>query len=100
MYYIIVSLKDYKLPYILLYLVSMDHFAKDMICGSLSGLSMCVSGYILDTLKVRMQINPNIAMISTLKSIIKREGFMNLFNGIYYPLATLPILNAISFSAY
>ena len=78
----------------------MDHFAKDMICGSLAGLSMCASGYIFDTLKVRMQINPNITMITMLKSIIKKEDFKNLFNGIYYPLVTVPILNAILFSAY
>lgn len=78
----------------------MDHFAKDLICGSISGLATCVSGYSFDTIKVRMQINTNATMISTLTSIIKREGFKNLFSGIYYPLATLPILNAISFSAY
>lgn len=78
----------------------METFAKDMICGSLSGLGICVSGFIFDTLKVRMQINYHTTMISTLASIMKNEGFMNLFSGIYYPLATIPILNAIIFSAY
>lgn len=39
-------------------------------------------------------------MIKEFKKIIKNEGFMNLFNGIYYPLITVPIVNAIVFGSY
>ena len=78
----------------------MDHFIKDMICGSLSGIGNCVSGYVFDTVKVRMQMDHNITMFGSFRTIIKNEGFMHLFNGIYYPLITLPVLNAVIFSAY
>lgn len=49
----------------------MDHFVKDMVCGSISGIGNCVSGYIFDTLKVRMQMDHTITMIGSLRSIIK-----------------------------
>jgi len=49
----------------------MDHFIKDMICGSISGVGNCMSGYIFDTLKVRMQMDHTITMFGSLKSIIK-----------------------------
>ena len=78
----------------------MDHFIKDMICGSLSGIGNCVSGYVFDTVKVRMQMDHNITMFGSFRTIIKNEGFMHLFNGIYYPLITIPVLNAIIFSSY
>lgn len=31
---------------------------------------------------------------------MKNEGFLALFNGIYYPLVTIPLMNAVSFSSY
>lgn len=78
----------------------MDHFVRDMWCGTLSGVGNCVSGYIFDTLKVRMQMDHQLTMMGSLRSIIQKEGFLHLFNGMYYPLITIPIVNAIIFSAY
>jgi hypothetical protein len=49
----------------------METIIRDFICGSISGFTNCVSGYIFDTLKVRMQVEPNLKMISTLKNIVK-----------------------------
>lgn len=76
------------------------HFARDMVCGTLSGVANCLSGYIFDTLKVRMQMDHSLTMIASLKTIIQKEGFMHLFNGMYYPFITVPIVNAIVFSSY
>ncbi len=76
------------------------HFARDMVCGTLSGIGNCLSGYVFDTLKVRMQMDPSLAMMQSLKDIIRNEGFMHLFNGIYYPLLTVPLINAVVFSSY
>jgi len=39
-------------------------------------------------------------MTTTFKNIIKSEGYFKLFNGIYYPLITIPIVNAIVFGTY
>jgi hypothetical protein len=41
----------------------MSDFAIDFFNGSLSGIGNCVSGYIFDTLKVRMQLEPNLTMV-------------------------------------
>ncbi len=46
-------------------------FLQDFTCGSISGVANCLSGYVLDTVKVRMQMDPNLKMMETFKSIIK-----------------------------
>ena len=76
------------------------NFTEDMICGSISGVGNCLSGYLFDTLKVRMQMDHSLTMTTSLKNIIKHEGFPQLFSGIYYPLVTVPLINAIVFSSY
>lgn len=78
----------------------MIDFLEDFFCGSCSGVANCTSGYFLDTVKVRMQINPELGMLSTFRDIIRKEGFMHLYNGIYYPLMTAPVISAFSFSSY
>lgn len=50
----------------------MDHFVRDMLCGTLSGVGNCLSGYVFDTLKVRMQMDHNLTMFGSLSSIIKK----------------------------
>jgi len=78
----------------------MINFLVDFGCGTVSGIANCCSGYILDTLKVRMQMNPSLTMSSAFTNIVKQEGFLHLFNGIYYPLLTIPFVNAVMFSSY
>jgi len=46
-------------------------FIQDMVCGTISGVGNCLSGYIFDTLKVRMQMNHNLSMMTTLNTIVK-----------------------------
>ena len=77
------------------------NFIIDFSCGIVSGVVNCVSGFFLDTVKVRMQLSPELKNIrETLKYIIKNEGFSQLFSGIYYPLFTLPLTNSVLFAAY
>lgn len=80
--------------------MDIHHFIRDLVCGTISGAGNCVSGYIFDTIKVRMQMDHSLTMVGSLKTIIKNEGFLHLFNGMYYPLMTVPIINAIVFSSY
>ena len=49
-----------------------DHFIKDLACGTISGVGNCISGYALDTLKVRMQMNHQLTMIQAFKAIIQK----------------------------
>lgn len=78
----------------------MINFLQGFVCGHIGGVANVVSGYILDTLKVRMQMDPGSRMWQTLKSIVHNEGFFQLFNGIYYPLWWIPLVNAVVFSSY
>lgn len=78
----------------------MIDFLEDFFCGSCSGIANCTSGFFLDTIKVRMQIHPNTSMLATITDIVRKEGFMNLYSGIYYPLMTAPLISAFSFSSY
>ena len=73
----------------------------DFSSGIASGVLNCLSGFFLDTVKVRMQVDPSLTSTTqTLRRIIQQEGVMQLFSGVYYPLITLPIINSVLFTSY
>ncbi len=73
----------------------------DFTSGIVSGVIGCLSGFFLDTVKVRMQMNPELTSTSkVLKYIIKHEGYSQLFSGVYYPLIANPLVNSVLFTAY
>ena len=45
-------------------------------------------------------MNPNTTMIGYLKESLRKGTLMSLFDGIYYPLLTVPIVNAVVFGSY
>lgn len=73
---------------------------RDLLCGTISGVANCLSGYIFDTLKVKIQMNPNLTMMKYLKQTIANKQLLTLFDGIYYPLITVPVINAVVFGSY
>lgn len=76
----------------------MDEFFKSLICGTFAGIANCISGFPLDTIKVRMQME-SVGLLQCIYSTYK-EGPLTFFKGVYYPLVTIPIVNAVSFSSY
>ena len=74
--------------------------ATDFLCGSISGVANCLTGYIFDTLKVKVQMNPESTMGNILRTYWKNKNFLALFDGIYYPLITVPLVNAVVFGSY
>ena len=52
----------------------------DFICGSISGFANCLSGYIFDTLKVKVQVNPEMTMMGYKK--ISGKQHLSLLDGI------------------
>lgn len=40
----------------------MQSMLQDLLCGTISGAGNCLSGYIFDTVKVRMQMDPKLHM--------------------------------------
>lgn len=59
-----------------------------------------MTGYIFDTLKVKVQMNPEMSMMGYLKKMRAEGTLLKLFDGIYYPLVTVPIVNAVVFGSY
>ena len=45
-------------------------------------------------------MNPHLTMTTYLKSVIAKGEFISLFDGIYYPLVTVPVINAVVFGSY
>lgn len=39
-------------------------------------------------------------MVQEFRKIVVNEGFMSLFNGMYYPMVTVPVVNAIVYGSY
>ena len=79
----------------------MNNFLVDFSSGITAGAISCVSGHFLDTVKVRMQMDP--AMTSTLytiRHIIKHEGVAQLYTGIYYPFIISTAGFSLVFSIY
>lgn len=73
----------------------------DFTSGIASGVLNCLSGFFLDTVKTRMQVDPSLTSTTqALRYIIKHEGVAQLFSGVYYPLITLPIINSVLFTSY
>ena len=72
----------------------------DFLGGSISGLANCLSGYVFDTLKVKVQMRPDMTMGRYLKKLAKVGRLLTLFDGMYYPLVTVPIVYAVVFGSY
>lgn len=75
-----------------------------MISGSLAGGAICIVGHPLDTIKVRLQTQQqgkqffNAWQCATFT--VKNEGVRGLYKGMFGPLITVPLINAIVFSTY
>ncbi|GAB1602021.1 mitochondrial carnitine/acylcarnitine carrier protein-like [Argonauta hians] len=81
---------------------------KDFVSGYFGGVAIVVSGYPLDTIKVRMQTAPHIPghaplYRNTLQcglDIIKRESVRGLYKGMAIPLVIIPPMFALWFFAF
>lgn len=74
-------------------------FLNDFVCGSASGVGTCLSGFVLDTAKVKMQVE-RVGMLRCLLNTVQKEGFLGLYRGVYYPLLTNPMVTALNFGVY
>jgi solute carrier family 25 carnitine/acylcarnitine transporter 20/29 len=74
-------------------------FFGDLVCGSISGVGSCLSGFVLDTAKVKMQVE-RVGMIKCILNTMRNEGLAGLYRGVYYPLLTNPVVTALNFGVY
>ncbi|KAH9088266.1 hypothetical protein LEN26_019577 [Aphanomyces euteiches] len=77
---------------------------RDFIAGSCAGVSSTVVGHPFDTVKVRLQMNSTAAAfkgpLDCVMQTVRKEGFLGLYKGMMSPMTTVPLVNAIVFSAY
>lgn len=75
---------------------------QDFVAGTFAGVAITLVGHPFDTIKVRLQTQHQAyasAIQATLKTI-RDEGFRGLYKGMGSPMVTIPLINAIVFSAY
>ena len=70
-------------------------FYRDLSCGMVAGLVICIVGHPLDTMKVHMQQNQN-----NITNIVKAIWKNGVYRGVGPPLLYMPMEGAIVFSAY
>ena len=59
-----------------------------------------MSGYIFDTLKVKVQMDPSRSMFGYIRLMYQQNRLINLFDGMHYPLITVPLVNSVVFGSY
>ncbi|KAI3858235.1 hypothetical protein MKX03_001036 [Papaver bracteatum] len=80
-------------------------WGKEFVAGGFGGMAGVVSGYPLDTLKIRLQ-QPSLNNTATrsafgvLRNIVSSEGPCALYKGMAAPLASVSFQNAMVFQAY
>ncbi|CAI4231326.1 unnamed protein product [Auanema sp. JU1783] len=78
----------------------------DFVAGCFGGAAGVLAGHPLDTVKVRLQTQPQGSAAiyrgtwHCFRTIIHKEGFQGLFKGLSSPLASLAAINAIVFGVH
>ena len=73
---------------------------REFVAGGIGGTAGVISGYPLDTLRVRQQSSKNGSAFSILKQIVSKEGPSSLYRGMCAPLASITFQNAMVFQTY
>lgn len=65
-------------------------WGREFIAGGFGGMAGVISGYPLDTLRIRLQQpSNNISAFKLLSNIVKSEGLSSLYRGMGTPLASV-----------
>jgi solute carrier family 25 carnitine/acylcarnitine transporter 20/29 len=79
--------------------LSLSQTQKDLIAGSVAGLTIVLTGHPLDTIKIRMQVLQT-GFRKTTKNLLKKEGFLALYKGVRSPMYSTPFTASITFASY
>ncbi|KAF2301283.1 hypothetical protein GH714_022404 [Hevea brasiliensis] len=76
-------------------------WGREFVAGGFGGIAGIISGYPLDTLRIRQQQNSNSgSALSILRRVIAAEGPRALYRGMGAPLASVTFQNAMAFQIY
>lgn len=62
---------------------------REFVAGGFGGTAGVISGYPLDTLRIRLQSSKNGSAFSILKNMVSKEGPASLYRGMAAPLASV-----------
>ncbi|KAL4386798.1 hypothetical protein GQ457_09G006960 [Hibiscus cannabinus] len=75
-------------------------WGKEFVAGGFGGMAGIVSGYPLDTLRIRQQSTDSGSALSILRRVVAGEGPGALYRGMAAPLASVTFQNAMVFQIY
>lgn len=74
---------------------------REFVAGGFGGTAGIISGYPLDTLRIRQQSGgQNGSAFNILRQMLSKEGFCSLYRGMGAPLASVTFQNAVVFQTY
>ncbi|KAM7255725.1 hypothetical protein ACFE04_008623 [Oxalis oulophora] len=75
-------------------------WGKEFVAGGFGGIAGVISGYPLDTIRIRQQNSYSGSAISILRGVVATEGPFALYRGMGAPLASVTFQNAMVFQIY
>lgn len=75
-------------------------WGKEFVAGGFGGTAGVISGYPLDTVRIRLQHSGSGSAVGILRKIIRDEGPAALYRGMGAPLASVTFQNAMVFQIY
>lgn len=75
-------------------------WGKEFVAGGFGGMAGVISGYPLDTIRIRQQHSNTGSAFSILRSTVAAEGPSALYRGMGAPLASVAFQNAMVFQCY
>ncbi|XP_021911855.1 mitochondrial arginine transporter BAC2 [Carica papaya] len=73
---------------------------KEFVAGGFGGIAGIISGYPLDSLRIRQQSSNSGSALTLLRRLIATEGPAALYRGMAAPLASVTFQNAMAFQIY
>ncbi|KAK4764685.1 hypothetical protein SAY86_025775 [Trapa natans] len=77
-----------------------NSWGREFVAGGFGGVAGIVSGYPLDTLRIRQQNSGSGSAINILRGFVRNEGPAALYRGMGAPLAAVTFQNAMVFQIY
>ncbi|XP_022155026.1 mitochondrial arginine transporter BAC2 [Momordica charantia] len=75
-------------------------WGKEFVAGGFGGIAGIISGYPLDTLRIRQQQSASGSAVRIFRNIIAHDGLAGLYRGMAAPLASVTFQNAAAFQIY
>ncbi|XWS11914.1 hypothetical protein CRYUN_Cryun37aG0046100 [Craigia yunnanensis] len=75
-------------------------WGREFVAGGFGGIAGIITGYPLDTLRIRQQSSNSGSALSILRRVVTKEGPAALYRGMGAPLASVTFQNAMVFQIY